>query len=352
MPSRFRSDVMRRMRMTAIVAVLAFAIALPAAAPRGARLQPGRYAVEQGAETVQLIDANRQTSVSILTARGNIAFEMKVKGHNILKWPNGGNPFLAPWANRLDEQAFYANGKRFAFDMGLGNVRGTIPIHGLLQSATQWKVVEAKADDGSAWLTSRLEFFRDPMLMQQWPFAHTIDVTHVLRDGALEVRAAILNMSSEPMPVSIGFHPYFQLTDSPRNDWTISVAARTRWLLTPEKVPSGEIEPIEKLFSDPKRVPLKGYNLDDVFADLVRDANGRATMTVSGRSQRIEVVFGPNYRAAVIYSPADRDFVCFEPMVAVTNALNLAQKGIYKELQSIAPGGTWQESYWIRPSGF
>jgi aldose 1-epimerase len=39
-------------------------------------------------------------------------------------------------------------------------------------------------------------------------------------------------------------------------------------------------------------------------------------------------------------------------MAAPTNALNMAQKGLYKELQSIAPGGTWRESFWIRPSGF
>ena len=48
---------------------------------------------------------------------------MKVKGHNVLRYPHAsieefkakpgsvGIPFLAPWANRLDEQAFYANGK-------------------------------------------------------------------------------------------------------------------------------------------------------------------------------------------------------------------------------------------------
>ena len=58
----------------------------------------------------------------------------------------GGVPFLAPWANRLDEQAFYANGRRYAFDMELGNVRGAIQIHGFLTTASQWQVVEAKAD--------------------------------------------------------------------------------------------------------------------------------------------------------------------------------------------------------------
>ena len=45
-------------------------------------------------------------------------------------------------------------------------------------------------------------------------------------------------------------------------------------------------------------------------------------------------------------------FICFEPMAAITNALNMAQRGLYKELQSIPPGGVWKESFWIRPSGF
>jgi aldose 1-epimerase len=39
-------------------------------------------------------------------------------------------------------------------------------------------------------------------------------------------------------------------------------------------------------------------------------------------------------------------------MTAINNGLNLAHRGVYKELQSIPPGRTWQESFWIRPSGF
>ena len=38
--------------------------------------------------------------------------------------------------------------------------------------------------------------------------------------------------------------------------------------------------------------------------------------------------------------PESRNFICFEPMVGITDAMNLAQKGLYKELQSIPPGGT------------
>jgi hypothetical protein len=115
---------------------------------------------------------------------------------------------------------------------------------------------------------------------------------------------AITNLSAEPMPVSVGFHPYFQLTDSPRDEWTISVGARTHLKLTPNKLPTGETEALAAPFTG--GVPLRDYELDDSFMDLVRDEQGRATMTVSGKTQRLDVQFGPNYRAAQVWSRSRR----------------------------------------------
>lgn len=333
--------------------------------PLAAAAQP--YAARQTGDVVELQDAKHQAVVSIAPSVGNMAFSMKIKGQEVLRWPYTtveefkakpgmhGIPFMGPWANRLDEQAFYANGRRYAFDMALGNVRGQVPIHGFLTTNDQWRVVEAKADDRSARVTSRLEFYRHPMWMKQFPFAHTIDMTYTLQDGALQVTTRIQNLSTDPMPVSIGFHPYFQLTDSMRDDWTISIGARTHWLLAPSKVPTGETEAIESLFPDPKAIALKDVDLDHVFGDLLRDEAGRSVMTVKGKSQQLDVVVGPNYRAMVIYAPKrtpTANFICFEPMAAITNAMNLAHKGLYKELQSIAPGGTWEESFWVRARGF
>ena len=48
---------------------------------------------------------------------------------------------------------------------------------------------------------------------------------------------------------------------------------------------------------------MKDYNLDDVFGDLIRDAQGRATVVLKGRKQQLEISQGPNYRSLVIYSP-------------------------------------------------
>jgi aldose 1-epimerase len=345
------------MKRAAAALVLSILTALAASATAA------QYSVRRRDAVIQLEDAASQIAVSIAPSAGNLVFEMKVKGHNVLRFPYAsldeferrpslsGIPFMAPWANRLDEQAFYANGKKYAFNMELGNVRGAHPIHGFLSFVSEWQVVEAKADDASAWVTSRLEVFRQPAWMAQFPFAHTIEMTHRLQNGALEIATRIENLSAEAMPVAIGFHPYFQLTDSPRDAWTLSVGARTEWVLSPDKIPTGETRPIEQRFPNPAAALLKDHDLDHVFGDLVR-TSGRAVVSVKGKSQTLDVVLGERYRAVVLYSPKDRDFICIEPMAGITDAMNLAQRGLYRELQSTPTGQSWEERFWVRPSGF
>ena len=343
--------------------------------PRGVATDR-RYRAFQTGDVVRLEDSASNTAVSICPALGNNAFEMRVNGVDVLWRPyeslddfsaqgqgRGGIPFLAPWANRLDELAFYANGRRFPFDMEIGNIRGSTAIHGLLMRTDRWKVAALTADDNESSVTSRLEFFRAPLWMKQFPFAHIIEMTHRLCDGGLDVRTRVENLSVEPMPMTIGFHPYFRLTDSQRDEWTVAIAARTRWLLSDAKLPTGETESIERSFPRPDAVSLKGQDLDHVFSNLLRNSEANAVMSVSGRKQRIDVELGPGFRAAVVYAPltpvrlADGapsrgDFVCLEPMAGITNAMNLAHRGVYDDLQYIPPGEIWEETFRITPSGF
>jgi aldose 1-epimerase len=332
-----------------------------------------RYDVSRAGDVVTLSDRQSALEVRVLTTASN-AYQMTVKGIDVIRktWNTlddirarmglNGVPLLWPYANRLDEQAFYANGKKYSFDLGLGTT-GTnpIPIHGFLTTADAWKLIEAQADAKSAWATMKLEFFRVPRYMKQFPFAHTLTMTYRVQDGALEVRTRIDSLSDEPIPVAIGFHPYFQLTDSSREDWRLSVAARTHWLLDSNKLPTGQTQPITAMLPDPKNVLVKDVTLDDIFTDLERDQNGNATMTLVGKAQQLDVVVGAKFKTILVLSrdnnanrmPATaRGTVAFEPMAAITNALNLSHKGLYKELQSIEPGGSWEESFWIRPRGF
>ena len=317
----------------------------------------GEKAVD-GIATVQLADTARQTTLSILPGVGNTAYQWLVRGHNFLYFPYNSPaefaqrprfcavPFLAPWANRIDGDVYWANGKRYRLNPDLGNLRrdgNQKPIHGLLSTSNLWKVVEAKADDTSAWATSRLEFWRHADLVAQFPFPHTLTMTYRLRDGAVEVETAIENHSAAPMPVGIGYHPYFRLYDAPRDEWHVHLAARDHFVLNQELIPTGQRKPIE--FADP--YSLSAGPLDDVFGNLIRDPDGRARFHVEAGRDRITVAYGPKYTIAVVYAPKGQDFICFEPMAAVTNAFNLAHDGKYTELQSIDPGATWRESFWI-----
>ena len=323
---------------------------------------------DHGVAVVRLTDVSHAVEVSIVPSIGNVVAEMKVHGHNIVYFPfadmgefakrpgQGSIPLLAPWGNRLNEQGFWANGKKYTFNMGLNNIRGgAVPIHGLLSNSPLWRVTQFAADANSAHVTSRLEFWKEPDLMAQWPFAHEYEMTYSLVEGVLEVRLTITNLSSQPMPVAVAFHSYYRIPDISRDEWTVHFPARQRVVTDEKLIATGEFKPMDL----PQQFPLKGRAFDDGFFDLERDSSDRAHFTVEAAGRTVDVAFGPKYPAAVVYAPVPpanqpgqtRDFICFEPMACITNGINLAHDKKYQGLQSIPAGGSWTESFWVRGSG-
>ncbi len=415
---------MTRRRMLTLA--LGTALASFAAAPAIAQ----RYTAKQHGDVIVLADSTAKMNVEVVTNLGK-PWKVQVNGQNLVRTSSSleafeansglnGVPLLAPFANRLDETAFYANGQKYNFDLGLGNIRGPIPGTGFVNGTKAWQLVEFKADGKSAWATCRLDYYRIPEFMKQFPFAHTITLTYRVSDGALEVHTRLDNLSTQPMPAVIGFHPIYELPDGNRDDWTVSVDARTHWIEIPQRLPTGETQPIENFFNTDKdrtAIRLKNYALiDDVFTDLIRDANGRATMRLMYNGKELDETLGPKFKTVLLWStplsagggggggrggaggsgrggapggrgggqyvpaapsgpfpvdpadgvkiappaqqsasagqPAGKGFIAFEPMAGITNALNLAQKGIYKELQTIPPGGSWEESFWVTTKGY
>ena len=308
-------------------------------------------------------------SVSIVPGIGNNAFEFAVNGKNAFWFPYSsvgelaadpalcGNPLLAPWANRLDEHGFHFGGRHYVLNRTLGNYlldQCGQPIHGLLLYADQWEVVSLRADADSARVTSRLEFSRHPALMAQFPYAHDLEMTYVLEGRTLETRTKVSNHGKEAMPLSLGFHPYFQLHDSPRDAWRIRLAADDVWELNDRFTPTGARVPIGSMFPRADDLSLRGLFLDHVFGGLQRDDDGWARFAVEGADEKITVAYGAGYPVAVVYAPIGegQSFICFEPMTGVTNAFNLAHAGRYDDLPSISPGGEWQAAYRISVDGF
>jgi aldose 1-epimerase len=332
-------------------------------------LAANRYAAEKtadhGVEIVRLSDTARGVELSIVPSVGNRAYELKVHGKNLLYFPVtdvaafknnprpsfSGIPFLAPWANRIAGGGFWADGKRYSFNSNLGSVHvgpDGIAIHGMLTASPLWEVTEVKADKKSAHVTCRLAFWKHPELMANWPFAHEYEMTYSLSDGVVQVTTSIKNLSAEAMPVVIGFHPYFNIPDVPRAQWTAHVAARQHVETDAKLLATGELTPNNL----PDQVSLKDHIFDDGFTDLVRGKDGEAVFSVQAENKKIEVVYGPKYQVAVVYAPPGQNYICFEPMAAITDGINLAHEGKYPALQTVAPGAVWEESFRVRFSGF
>jgi aldose 1-epimerase len=309
-------------------------------------------------ETVRLSDAAHGMEVSICPSLGNNAYDIRVKGHSIVvnpppfaewkqKQSQAGIPFLAPWANRIDGDTYWANGKRYLVNPDAVEIRRDrdgLPIHGLLLFASEWQVTALHADSQAAQVTSHLEFWKYPKWMAQFPFAHSIQMTHRLSNGVLEVRTTIENHSTDPMPLVIGFHPWYRIPDTPRDRWKVHAPVREHYILSQKVIPTGETAPVNL----PDPTPLAGRVVDDVFGGV--DADKEFWLEADGR--RVSVRFGPKFPIAIVYAPQTEDVVCFEPMTGLTDGFNLAHHGIYKDLQSVPPGESWTESFWIRPSGF
>lgn len=307
--------------------------------------------------------------VSIAPRVGNNAFEFSVGGKNAFWFPYPsveafaaspelcGNPFLAPWANRLDRHGYSATGLELELNRSLDNYlldQCGQPIHGLLLYSSAWQVEEVRVSDDGAQVTSLLEFTRHPDLMAQFPFAHSIRMTYRLQDLTLETRTRIVNESERPMPLSVGFHPYFQLDGRPRQDWRIRLAAGSVWDLNERFTPTGETTPAESLFAGHTALLLEDRFLDHVFGDLERDGDGWARFAVWSGSQRITVAYGKGFPVAVVYAPTGegQSFICFEPMSGITNAFNLAAEGRYDGLPLLPPGSSWEGCFRVTVDGF
>lgn len=333
----------------------------------------GSYSVSkkdvEGHVTYHLHDSARNMDFGLVPDLGNFAYEFKVNGKDVLippesfksylekRWFGSGNPFMAPFANRIDGDHYYFQGRKYLLNDSLGNILRVppknFPLHGLIVFDPRWEVVESGASEAhGAFVTSRLEFYKYPDLMAQFPFAHVYEVTYRLKEGKLECATKVENVGASPMPVHFGYHPYFR-PDGPREEWTIGIGADKHWLVDEALIPSGKTEPTETFLAGvTKSIGLGKQFIDDGFSALKRDSKGLGHIWVKGRRQKIEVVYGKEFDYAIVYAPLDNTLICIEPQTGPTNAFNLVHEGKFNNLIVLDPGKSFSATYWIVPTGY
>ncbi len=180
--------------------MVAFALVLSILPAEGFAV--AKYAVSkkmvEGYATYHLLDSARHMDFGVVPELGSLGYEFKVNGKDVLipteslkryaekHWFCCGIPLLSPWANRIDRDYYYFQGKKYLLNDALGNLlrdQFKQVIHGLLAFESRWEAEKSAASDAQgAFLISRLDFYKYPDLVAQFPFAHTIELTYRLRN--------------------------------------------------------------------------------------------------------------------------------------------------------------------------
>jgi aldose 1-epimerase len=271
---------------------------------------------------VTLRDPSSSVSAQFVPDAGMIGISLTDSGVELLGQRRGldayltagktmGIPILYPWANRLGDDTYTAEGETVTLTAGENGVRADpngLPIHGVLAAYPDWRVTAESGDE----LTAEVDF-GTPRLLASFPYPHVVQVAVRLAQRVLTVRTTVTATGDASVPLCFGFHPYLQLPGVPRADWVIETPPLRHLALDDRGLPTGESAP-----QPPGSEPLGDKGFDDAY-DQVADG---AVFAVSGGGRRIEVHFEQGYPAAQIFAPPAEALVCFEPMAAPTDALS------------------------------
>lgn len=214
---------------------------------------------------------------------------------------------LVPYSNRI------GNAELVTPD-GSKKLRPNFPgephaIHGVGWQRA-WRVKRESASEAVLALSHRPD--------EDWPFAFEAEQHFALEPDRVRVRLRVTSLDNAPMPVGLGFHPFFPIDEST----TLETSFGGCWQMGGDKLPTalGAVPP-DADFRAARRV--FDWQVDHCFAGwsrkaVLRHPSHTMTLTASAACGHI-----------VCFAPRDgRNFIALEPVSHVNNAFQLAARGV------------------------
>lgn len=274
-------------------------------------IDPVRIASPEGSASASFVP---RTGLLCCSLRDEIAdTELLDQGRGVGAYAERGKtmaiPLLYPWANRLADYGYDVAGRRVALPHDPGELsqdENGLPIHGAIPQLMSWR-----ADADGAALSARLSW-TSPRLERLFPFRHEVQLAAQIAAGQLTISTTVHAVADGPVPVSFGFHPYLRLPGGPREEVLVELPACERLRTDELSIPTGAREPLG---------PVTFNLADSSWDDGLALGAGPARFTATGSRGSITVEMLEGFAYAQIYAPPGRDYICFEPMTAPTNAL-------------------------------
>ena len=307
---------------------------------------------------LELKAADSDSTVRISADRGFncVAFKADVGGRSVdvidsqPGFENGagresgnGIPLLFPFPNRIREGTYTWAGRDYHLpDTVVGYDNTGNAIHGFCLDRP-WRVV----DSGPDFAVGEFRLSRDaPDRREFWPADFVIRCRYKVAGSSLRSRFEIVNPDSVVLPWGLGTHAYFKLPLSAesRADQCLLVASPTTRYELIDCLPTGGRMPLPDDFELHEGMRFGTRMLDDVFGGVPADLVECCLLDESAGLQVVQRNPG-SFRDLVVYTPPDRNAVCFEPYTCITDAINMQPQGIDAGWRTLGPGESF--STWI-----
>ena len=224
---------------------------------------------------------------------------------------------LVPYVNRIRGGQFTFRGRTVTLQP---NMAGDIsPLHGQ-GWLSPWTVVSQGNQD------AELRFLHEA---GEWPWRYEALQVLALDEDGLTARLMCRNLSDQPMPCGLGFHPYFPCSPETVLDTDVEVA----WEIDEHVLPTRKVPATGRFDLRDRRVC--GQGLDHGFGGWcgtarMRDPSWPVSLTLSSRTARF----------FQLYSPEAGGLFVAEPVTHANAALN-APESEWPELgmDVLEPGG-------------
>jgi aldose 1-epimerase len=250
---------------------------------------------------------------------------------------SGGGPILIPFANRIRGQSASKDPTaplQGTIDAHLkvgdqdelvhlpANWRGkapgaeTVAMHGLILNQSFATETNIDPDMGSIVGSLKATDFDG-----HWVSKANIAITAALQKTSFTLTIFAKNAGTEPLPIGIGWHPFFKIPSEKRGQVRLRIPALKRLVMNnyDDVFPTGKVVKTQNSLYDFTALQgraLKKQYLDDCFTDLERDSQDQAIAELvdpaGNYGLRIKAV-SSQIRAFQVFAPLDQNFVAIEP---------------------------------------
>jgi aldose 1-epimerase len=224
---------------------------------------------------------------------------------------------LFPFASRIKDGEYLFNNEQFQLE--INEPKRNNAIHGLIYNKT-FEIIEKSTTDKDATLVLA---YCENEIVKGFPYTYKIEVTYVLSEENLKLKASFTNTSQKAFPFTYGWHPYFYSEDLSKSSMQFK---SNKKVLFDDRMITKEIinTTIDEVFS------IENKELDDCFR---LDSN---TIQFITPSYNLEIVSTTENGFLQVYTPPTKNHIAIEPVSGISDSFN--NKTGLKELE---PGKTY-----------